>query len=461
MVVKKKYINLLFETVRFILGGIFLIFGISKVSDLNGFTKVVENYEIIPSFFSKLIGYPLPFIEIIIGLLLLFGFKIRISAFFASMILVIFSIAIVKSVVSGSYSTCGCFPILDESLNTGYLFSLLRNFLLILGGLLLFFNKKKETTLSFSENLLVISLIVFAFNQIFLFLNQLDYIHKGNKIYIGRLHKEIQWNLFFTGGINGIYNECPTCDGIKIFTPKLPTILTKFEDYLYYDIGNFSSSKRSKARLNHIDWFLNQVNISAINLTKKDLIYLDSDLSKFPNVNFISSNIILEDKFRNQNNFTDIRFVKLNTISENIVVGITGLTDDSRIIGNWKSDFYIDNQIDSLNKTIPVLSNNSDFKILLYHDSLLNLKRLLNNIPSGSFDLVIGAYGNYFTEKIKFINDIPYVYVGNKAKNIGHISLFSFSKNEFFFDYELIKIRNFIKNDPAMMTKFNILQGKL
>lgn len=96
-------------TARIILGSVLLIAGALKLPDLRGSVEAVNAYEILPYSITPIVGYGLPMVEIIIGLLLIVGLFTRISAIMGALLMVIFIIGISSAWARGLTLDCGCF----------------------------------------------------------------------------------------------------------------------------------------------------------------------------------------------------------------------------------------------------------------------------------------------------------------------------------------------------------------
>jgi uncharacterized membrane protein YphA (DoxX/SURF4 family) len=91
------------------LAAVFLVAGASKVGDLAGSARAVNAYRLMPFEAAKIVGAVLPFVEITLGLLLLAGIAVRLSAGIATALLVIFIAGIGSAWARGLRIDCGCF----------------------------------------------------------------------------------------------------------------------------------------------------------------------------------------------------------------------------------------------------------------------------------------------------------------------------------------------------------------
>jgi len=91
------------------LAAVFLIAGGLKVSDLAASGRAVNAYQLMPYETAKVVGAVQPFLEIALGLLLLAGLAVRLSAAIAAVFLVIFIAGIASAWARGLQIDCGCF----------------------------------------------------------------------------------------------------------------------------------------------------------------------------------------------------------------------------------------------------------------------------------------------------------------------------------------------------------------
>jgi uncharacterized membrane protein YphA (DoxX/SURF4 family) len=91
------------------LAAVFLIAGGLKVTDLAASGRAVNAYQLMPYETAKVVGAALPFLEIALGLLLLAGLAVRLTAAIATVVLVIFMAGIASAWAHGLQIDCGCF----------------------------------------------------------------------------------------------------------------------------------------------------------------------------------------------------------------------------------------------------------------------------------------------------------------------------------------------------------------
>ncbi|MEU8235300.1 MauE/DoxX family redox-associated membrane protein [Actinoplanes sp. NPDC048967] len=123
------------------LAAVWLVAGGLKVGDLAASGRAVNAYDLFPYEVAKVIGAAQPFLEIALGLLLLAGLAVRLSAGISAGLLVIFIAGIISAWARGLQIDCGCFSTGGE-LGAGqtpqYTWDLVRDagFLLLAGILL-------------------------------------------------------------------------------------------------------------------------------------------------------------------------------------------------------------------------------------------------------------------------------------------------------------------------------------
>ena len=94
---------------RFVLGVVFLLFGLTKVGVPGAFATSINGYEMnLPSGLVTVMAVGLPLLEVAIGILLLVGLWTRLSAAIAGVLLVIFLIAMIQAMFRGLSPDCGC-----------------------------------------------------------------------------------------------------------------------------------------------------------------------------------------------------------------------------------------------------------------------------------------------------------------------------------------------------------------
>jgi uncharacterized membrane protein YphA (DoxX/SURF4 family) len=94
---------------RLILGGVLFAAGFLKYEHLDKSRMAVRAYELLPISVANFLGISLPFLEIAVGILLIVGAAIRISAAIGGALMFVFIIGISQAWARGLSIDCGCF----------------------------------------------------------------------------------------------------------------------------------------------------------------------------------------------------------------------------------------------------------------------------------------------------------------------------------------------------------------
>ena len=92
-----------------VLGVVLLVAGGLKVTSLAASARAVRAFQILPYDLAGYVGYVLPVVEILVGLLLVAGLFTRVSAAVGGPLLMVFMIGIASAWVRGLNIDCGCF----------------------------------------------------------------------------------------------------------------------------------------------------------------------------------------------------------------------------------------------------------------------------------------------------------------------------------------------------------------
>ena len=94
---------------RLVLGSVFVIAGVEKVVNPNAFAKAINNYQMLPFGALNVMALVLPWLEVLTGVFLIFGIRLRASSALIASMLVVFLIAIGSAMVRGLSIECGCY----------------------------------------------------------------------------------------------------------------------------------------------------------------------------------------------------------------------------------------------------------------------------------------------------------------------------------------------------------------
>jgi uncharacterized membrane protein YphA (DoxX/SURF4 family) len=107
VILRSGYTSLVF---RLILGGIFIFAGFAKIHNISALVNEINQYQILPPALASLYGHVLPYAEIIIGVLLVLGIALRISAGIAGLMLISFTASKITALAMHlNIRTCECF----------------------------------------------------------------------------------------------------------------------------------------------------------------------------------------------------------------------------------------------------------------------------------------------------------------------------------------------------------------
>lgn len=105
-ILSNKYLITLF---RVLFALIFIIAGIDKIADPEGFAVTISNYRLLPVPIINLFAIVLPWIEVVAALLLLFGDMLEENIIILNGLLIVFTFMVIIAVIRGLDIHCGCF----------------------------------------------------------------------------------------------------------------------------------------------------------------------------------------------------------------------------------------------------------------------------------------------------------------------------------------------------------------
>jgi uncharacterized membrane protein YphA (DoxX/SURF4 family) len=94
---------------RLTLGGVLFAAGWLKIFTPAKSQMAVRAYEVLPISLANFLGIALPWLEVGLGVLLILGIAVRISAIFGGALMVVFIAAISQAWARGLSIDCGCF----------------------------------------------------------------------------------------------------------------------------------------------------------------------------------------------------------------------------------------------------------------------------------------------------------------------------------------------------------------
>lgn len=113
----------LFWLIRTTLGVVFLVFGLMKLTDMPLFAEAVRQYGILSPELGRLYAVTLPWVEVVVGALLLVGIYLRWVVLVVIAITVSFIAATVFNLywLHVSFNSCGCLGRVDWPLDWSHL----------------------------------------------------------------------------------------------------------------------------------------------------------------------------------------------------------------------------------------------------------------------------------------------------------------------------------------------------
>jgi len=125
---------------RLILGAVFIYASIDKIIHPAAFAKAVYNYQILPDFLVNLTAIVLPWLELVLGILLIIGLFREGSVCIVTSLLLVFFSAMVFNLARGLDIYCGCFSTSTEgSADAPMAWYVFRDGLFLLPAFYLFF----------------------------------------------------------------------------------------------------------------------------------------------------------------------------------------------------------------------------------------------------------------------------------------------------------------------------------
>jgi uncharacterized membrane protein YphA (DoxX/SURF4 family) len=128
-------INLL---IRLVVGIVFIITGSSKIIDPALFSREITNYDMLPNFSINLLSIILPWVELIVGILFVFGVRVKANLILLVGMLFMFNFAVAVAWARGLDINCGCYSsVAQQTVGIG---KLSENFAMIVALAFMFFS---------------------------------------------------------------------------------------------------------------------------------------------------------------------------------------------------------------------------------------------------------------------------------------------------------------------------------
>ncbi len=139
---KSKLYDLLAVIARAIIGIVFIFAAVGKIHEPMAFLVEIHNYDMLPGFIERIAALWLPWIELLAGIMLLVGYRLKANAALIGIMLTIFTIGVAMAWGRGLDINCGCFG--DAVQQKVGLAKILENTAMILGSLFLFWRGDRK-----------------------------------------------------------------------------------------------------------------------------------------------------------------------------------------------------------------------------------------------------------------------------------------------------------------------------
>lgn len=94
---------------RVALGGLFLYAGVTKIGNPQAFADSIATFKMLPPQLINLVALGLPPFEILLGLMLISGWKVRVASLAVAALAIVFGVILGQAIARGLSVDCGCF----------------------------------------------------------------------------------------------------------------------------------------------------------------------------------------------------------------------------------------------------------------------------------------------------------------------------------------------------------------
>ena len=112
--------NWLVLILRLFLAAVFIYAGVGKILNPAAFAEDIDNYSMLPYLLVTIMAAIMPWVEVLCGLLLIFGKWIKGATLLLIAMNFVFIIAIGSALARGLDISCGCFAMSDDGIKVGY-----------------------------------------------------------------------------------------------------------------------------------------------------------------------------------------------------------------------------------------------------------------------------------------------------------------------------------------------------
>lgn len=102
---------------RLYIAGLFIYAGMTKINYTAEFAETIASYRMVPYWGVNALAVILPWIELICGVLLICGIRVRSTIVITGALLLVFTVGIVINLIWKAPIDCGCFHTLGETIS--------------------------------------------------------------------------------------------------------------------------------------------------------------------------------------------------------------------------------------------------------------------------------------------------------------------------------------------------------
>ncbi len=102
---------------RLYIGGLFIYASMYKINYPGEFAETIAGYQIAPHWAVNISAAVLPWVELISGVLLVVGIRVRSAAVVTGLLMIMFAIAMFINLMRDAAISCGCFNAIGEQIS--------------------------------------------------------------------------------------------------------------------------------------------------------------------------------------------------------------------------------------------------------------------------------------------------------------------------------------------------------
>lgn len=138
-------------SLRLALGAVFLYSGYAKLGIPLDFADSITTFQVLPPELVNSVAMALPPFELLLGLMLVVGWRSRVAALAVALLSIVFGIALAQAILRGLPVDCGCFGSGKPSILTTWS-SFVRSLLLLGSASCLYWVEAKEKRVTLSRS---------------------------------------------------------------------------------------------------------------------------------------------------------------------------------------------------------------------------------------------------------------------------------------------------------------------